>query len=79
MQQFTFYWRDGKREVLPGESAPDCLNKAGYGHGAVAALDFWCDGCDHEWEWDETTREWKPTPDSPLAKQIASAKAAQTA
>lgn len=38
---FRFYWLDGKVEELPGHSAVEALNRAGYGNGALRALDFW--------------------------------------
>jgi hypothetical protein len=59
MAQFTFYWRTGERQVLSGDDAADALNKAGYGGGAVRALDFHAKGDNQEYEWDATEREWK--------------------
>ena len=41
---FTFFWLDGTREVLEGNSPADAANKAGYGAGAIHALDFWKPG-----------------------------------
>ena len=38
---FRFYWLDGKVEELRGRGAADALNRAGYGNGALRALDFW--------------------------------------
>lgn len=58
---FTFYWRDGKREVFPGTGPADALNHAGYGGGAIAALDFYAEGDNHNWKWVAETREWVPT------------------
>jgi hypothetical protein len=40
MKMFLFYWLDGKFDVLEGPSAADALNRAGYGVGALRALDF---------------------------------------
>ena len=48
---FTLFWRDGHRDVLPGNSVSDAMNKAGYGGGAVAALDFYADGDNSEYMW----------------------------
>ena len=48
---FTLFWRDGHRDVLPGDSVSDAMNKAGYGSGAVAALDFYADGENSEYMW----------------------------
>lgn len=41
MNTYIFHWRDGKDETLTGETAADALNRAGYGRGAVAALDYY--------------------------------------
>lgn len=59
-QMFTIFWRDGKREVLPGETAADAFNKAGYGAGALGALDFYSKGDDQSFEWNKPDRTWKP-------------------
>lgn len=48
---FTVYWLDGKRDVLKGTDIADALNHAGYGHGALKALDFHCKGIDYDYEW----------------------------
>lgn len=49
--KYTFYWLTGQREVLSGTNPADALNKAGYGHGALAALDFYSNGEDESYEW----------------------------
>jgi len=41
MKKYTYYWLDGKREVLEGNDPSDAMNKAGYGAGALRALDFY--------------------------------------
>ena len=51
LSEFTFYWRDGVRQVFDGASAADALRRAGYGQGALAALDFHCAGENDEYEW----------------------------
>ncbi|WP_096867205.1 hypothetical protein [Mycolicibacterium houstonense] len=38
---WRFHWRDGKTEELEGTSPADALNSAGYGRGAIAALDYY--------------------------------------
>jgi hypothetical protein len=60
--KFTFYWRDGKREVLDGKDPADAMNKRGYGNGALRALDFYSRGENNEYAWNPTEREWKPAP-----------------
>ena len=62
---FTFYWKTGKREVHYGRDPAEALNKAGYGGGAVRALDFYASGDDSNYRWNETTREWVATPEPP--------------
>jgi len=59
---FTFFWLDGKRDVLQGRNTADALNRAGYGQGAVAALDFWTNGDDHDYQWNEANRKWIKEP-----------------
>ena len=62
MKKFTFYWLDGKRSVLEGAGPADALNKAGYGQGAIAALDFHAEGDNDEYFWGSKTldgpKEW---------------------
>jgi hypothetical protein len=51
MNKYTFYWLDGTREVLEGKSESDAANRAGYGHGAISALDFVAKGENNEYVW----------------------------
>lgn len=57
--KFTFYWLDGKREVLEGKSPVDALNNAGYGQGVIAALDFYANGDDSEYEFVRHNHTWE--------------------
>lgn len=41
MSLYKFHWRDGVSEELYGDSAADALRRAGYGRGALAALDYY--------------------------------------
>ena len=47
LYEVTLHWGDGKVEVLKGwgsnrmEAAADAMNSAGYGGGALRALDYW--------------------------------------
>lgn len=59
MPKFSIFWRDGKRDVLQGKTVADALTQAGYGQGALAALDFHAKGDCKEWEWSPTKREWE--------------------
>jgi hypothetical protein len=58
MQPYTFYWLSGKKETLIGESPANALNKAGYGSGALRALDFYESGFGSEWVWDSVNKLW---------------------
>lgn len=39
--KFRLYWRDGKTEIVKGKSISDAFNNAGYGSGALRALDYY--------------------------------------
>ena len=56
---WAFYWLDGRREVLSGDTATGALNRAGYGAGALTALDFYA-ASDRAaaWAWDPGARKW---------------------
>lgn len=60
--KFTLYWRTGHREVVQGRNAAEAMTLAGYGGGAIRALDFWARGEDHNYTYDPATREWNRTP-----------------
>jgi hypothetical protein len=57
----TFFWLDGKREVLQGQTPEASLNAAGYGNGALRALDFWAAGDNQDYLWNPETRSWDMT------------------
>ena len=58
MNTYTFFWRGSpKPEILRGNDPAHALNRAGYGQGAVAALDFYAEGKNTDYEWNEN--EWK--------------------
>jgi hypothetical protein len=42
VHEFTLYFIGGKKEVVRGATIADACNKAGYGQGAISALDFYC-------------------------------------
>ena len=56
MNQFTFFWLTGSREVLEGDKPDEALNNAGYGGGAVRALDFYAKGDNNDYVWDKEKR-----------------------
>lgn len=60
MAKFTLYWRTGDREVVEGRTPEEAMTLAGYGAGAVPALDFWARGDDSKYSWNPSAREWEP-------------------
>lgn len=58
MATYTLYWRTGKRETVSGANPAQAMTLAGYGGGAVRALDFYVSGDNHDYEWSEKTRSW---------------------
>ena len=59
--EFTLYWQFGKCEVVTGDSIHDAMTHAGYGGGAVNALDFWSHGDVPTHAWDSTKKSWVKT------------------
>lgn len=55
---FTVYWRTGERQEIQGQTQAQAMSLAGYSSGAIAAVDFICEGNNEEYEWNGTTREW---------------------
>jgi hypothetical protein len=56
--KFTLYWLDGKSEVITGETAYEAMVHAGYGGGAMSALDFWAYGDNKDYVWNKEKRKW---------------------
>ena len=56
---YTFFWKDGKRETLKGSTPASAMNNAGYGAGALSALDFYESGVGKDWEWNKDTSAWE--------------------
>lgn len=57
-KQFTFYWRDGKRNVLVGESVSDAFIHAGYDSRDLKSVDIYCDGDSYDYEWNKEKQKW---------------------
>lgn len=57
--KFTLYWRTGKREIVRGRDCAEAMTLAGYGGGAIRALDFYAEGDNTEYQWNPTTSEWR--------------------
>jgi hypothetical protein len=58
MNIYTFYWRDGSRDVIRGKTPEEAMNNYGYGFGALPALDFYAEGDNKEYVWIVGEREW---------------------
>ena len=41
LKQFRLHWLDGKKEVVEGADIAQAFTLAGYGAGALGALDWW--------------------------------------
>ena len=57
--KYTFFWKDGKKETLVGANPAAAMNQAGYGHGALAAMDFYESGEVKGWKWNKETSQWE--------------------
>jgi hypothetical protein len=55
---FTLYWLDGKREFVTGPDIAQACTNAGYGNGAMTALDFYTEGANNEYNWNPTIKDW---------------------
>jgi len=55
--KYFLYWMDGNKEIVLGTSIEDAFTKAGYGAGALRALDFYSTEDSHDY--DEVVHEWK--------------------
>lgn len=58
MKTYTLYWRTGKREIVQGDDPAQAMTLRGYSNGAVAALDFYADGENHDYKWDHIKGRW---------------------
>ncbi len=56
---FTLFWRDGLREIVQGKTIAQAMTHAGYGQGALRALDFHAEGDCQSWVWDASARDWR--------------------
>jgi hypothetical protein len=57
MTTFTFYWLDGRVMLLEGHDAANAMSRAGYGAGAMRALDFYSHG-DTRANWEFINGHW---------------------
>lgn len=56
MNTYTLYWKDGKSEQVHGKDITEAIHNAGYGSGAIPALDFWSEV--DKYVWDIGKRSW---------------------
>lgn len=57
-QGFTVYWRSGKRTEVYGDTIEAAFNRAGYGLGAIKAVDFYDNLPNDNYIWNENTKSW---------------------
>lgn len=48
MEEFILHWKDGQDEKVTGENIADAMTRAGYGAGALPALDYWEEVEEHD-------------------------------
>lgn len=56
---WTIYWLDGTKSNLAGQTIEAAFNLAGYGNGAIAAVDFYVEGNDSEYTYNKNTKTWE--------------------
>lgn len=60
MKTYTLFWLDGKSEIVKGESISTAFSGAGYGAGAIRALDFFKHGDARDsYTWNSELRKWE--------------------
>lgn len=62
-REYTLFWRTGDREIIRGSDASDAIKRAGYGGGALRALDFYAAGDCTDYIWNTEARNWDMTPE----------------
>lgn len=59
MKTYTVFWLTGKTELVKGRTVGEAMTFAGYGGGAVKALDFYGNGdARSNYEWNAEQRTW---------------------
>ena len=59
MKTYTLFWLTGKTELVKGNTPEEAMTLAGYGGGAVMALDFYGNGDIREdYKWNAEQRTW---------------------
>lgn len=64
MRHFTIFWRTGEAQVVTGHSIEDAFRCAGFGAGALAAVDFYDNGdVRKKWTYSVIAGEWVRNPE----------------
>ena len=59
MTDFTIYWRHGETSTISGDDIASAFSKAGYGGGAIRAIDFYAVGTEITHSWNKELHEWE--------------------
>lgn len=59
MKFFTIYWLGGNRSVVNGKDIADAFSRAGYGGGAVNAIDWYDEGVSETHFYNKQERQWE--------------------
>jgi len=73
MKKFQIYWLDGKHETVTGTDIADAFTQAGYGAGALGAVDFYDNGDQVKYTWNATTKNWDLIKEKPTYEELAEA------
>lgn len=56
---FTLFWLNGKSDVIKGTGIINAMSQAGYGAGAIEALDFYAEGnMTNKYSWSSSKKTW---------------------
>lgn len=58
MKTWTLYWIGGKREEIHGKTIDQAFTAAGYGAGALKAVDFYMNGSDKDYVYNKEIKDW---------------------
>lgn len=68
MKKFTLFWLTGEKNVVEGTDVADAMNKAGYSNGALRALDFYANGDNNDYVWNDEKHSWDLTEEARIKK-----------
>ena len=60
MNKYIIYWRSGESQLVEGRDIADAFTRAGYGAGALRAVDFYDATTNGKptYQWDKASRKW---------------------